>query len=69
MDEQAKKESPNPVVAVASYCGGAAFAIALVAFLLKHPITDGGMWALAAMVAAPCLMGVGLAYFLCKQRD
>jgi hypothetical protein len=44
--------------------------VALVGINHFSSITDSGMWAIAAMVAAPCLMAVGVAYFISKTfRD
>ena len=67
MNDENKKDSANPLVLIAGYCAGASFGIAAVAFLLLHQVSDGRWWAIAAMVAAPSLMGCGIAYFMCKQ--
>ena len=67
MNDEAKKVADNPLVLMAGYCAGASFGIATVAFLLLHELNDGRWWPIAAMVAAPSLMGCGIAYFMCKQ--
>ena len=41
--------------------------IVAIALALLNNISDGGMWAIAAMAAAPALMGIGIAYFMTKQ--
>ena len=66
MNDETKKDLANPLVLIAGYCAGASFGIAAVAFLLLHELNDGRWWAIAAMVAAPSLMGCGIAYFMCK---
>lgn len=69
MSEEAKNDSkPNPFVMVALCSGGASAGIAFVGMSLLRTITDAGMWAIAAMVAAPALMGIGVAYFMSKQH-
>ena len=68
MSEEGKKESPPPIVVVAGSCAGASVGIAALAFLLMHQFTDAGIWAVAAMVAAPSAMGVAIAYFMTKPR-
>jgi hypothetical protein len=58
----------NPYIGVATACGCASAGIAALAFFLLHEISDSGMWALAAMVAAPSIMGIGIAYFMSREK-
>ncbi len=37
-----------------------------VALKILDRISDGGMWAIAAMAAAPALMGIGVSYFISR---
>jgi len=67
MNNETSKAPPHPLVAIAGYCASASAVIIISAFLLLHEISDGGMWAIAAMAAAPALMGIGMAYFITKQ--
>jgi len=62
-----RNESLNVYALIALYAGLTSVAIAFVAFSLMRPITDGGMWAIAAMVAAPAVMGIGIALFMSKR--
>ena len=61
------KPQPNPLTTLAGSCAGASVGIAALAFILLHPISDSGMWAIAAMVAAPSLMGCVIAYLIVKR--
>jgi hypothetical protein len=61
-----RKAETNPLIAIASACALASFGIAVTAFMILNTITDQGMWAIAAMVAAPSAMGCGIAYFMHK---
>ena len=67
MNDETKRDAGNPLVLIAGYCAGASFGIAAVAFLLLHELNDGRWWAIAAMVAAPSMMGCGIAYFMCQH--
>ncbi|HSY17489.1 MAG TPA: hypothetical protein VK815_04105 [Candidatus Acidoferrales bacterium] len=69
MNEEPNKpsESLNVYALIALYAGLASVAIAGSAFTMMRPITDGGMWAIAAMVAAPAVMGIGIALFMSKR--
>ena len=60
-------DESNPFVRVAIASGGASAGIALICMFTMHTISDAGMWAIAAMVAAPAIMGIGIAYFMSKQ--
>jgi len=67
MNNETNKASLHPIVVVAGYCAGASVMIVAIALALLNNISDGGMWAIAAMAAAPALMGIGIAYFMTKQ--
>jgi uncharacterized membrane protein len=74
MNPETKTPPPNPYVLVALCSGGASAAIAAIStYLFTHVNTgsDSSTWAvalmLAAMVAAPAVMGIGVAYFMSKQ--
>lgn len=67
MSDETKQSSKHPLITIAGACSGASFGIVTVSFLFLHNISDGGMWAIAAMAAAPSLMGVGIAYFMTRQ--
>lgn len=57
----------QPLVAVTAFCAVASVAIVALAFCLLRDISDEGLWAIAAMVAAPSLMGIGIAFFMTHQ--
>jgi len=60
----------NPYIGVALASGGASVLVALVGCLMVNhfmQVSDGTLWAIAAMVAAPSAMGVGIAYFMSRQ--
>jgi len=69
MNEEPRKPSngPNAYALVAMFSGGASVAIVCLAFLILHEISDAGMWAIAAMTAAPAAMGIGVAYCMSKR--
>ena len=67
-DLNKQKTSLNPYAPVALFAGLASVAIAFFAFAILRYISDSGMWAIAAMVAAPAAMGVGIAFFISKRR-
>jgi hypothetical protein len=67
MNNKSDKAPLHPLVAVAGYCAVASIAIVALAFCLNHTISGVGMWAIAAMTAAPSLMGIGIAFFMTKQ--
>jgi hypothetical protein len=67
MNNESKKAPLHPLVAVALVCALASAGIVALAFCLQHSISGGGMWAVAAMAAAPSLMGIGIAFFMTKQ--
>ena len=54
------------VVAVAGAAGS--LLIVLIALRTLDRITDGGMWAIAGMAAAPAIMTVGVSYFINRTR-
>ena len=65
---QSSKPSPlHPLIGIAICCGITSICIAALAFCLLRINPDAGLWALAAMTAAPSLMGVALAFFMTKQ--
>ena len=69
--DQAPDPPINPYVGVALAAGGASVLITLIGFcMVMHLtlLTDGTMWAIAAMVAAPAVMGIGIAYFMSHQQ-
>lgn len=68
-----KNTSPNPFVLVAFCSGGSSTLIAFLA-LINFPHVTGDasvIWAvtsmIAAMVLAPALMGIGVAWFMSKR--
>jgi hypothetical protein len=66
-DGEPKDAPVNPFVGVAVAAGGAAVLVAFIGFCMVMHLTelsDGTMWAIAAMVAAPAVMGIGIAYFM-----
>jgi hypothetical protein len=71
MNNETNKAPFPHLVAVAAFCSTASLGIVALAFCVLNDITDGGMWAIAAMTAAPPLMGIGIAYFMTRhpQRD
>lgn len=69
MNEEPKKQNdgPSPYALVALFSGAASVAIVCFALLILHTISDAGMWAIAAMAAAPAAMGIGVAHCLSKR--
>jgi hypothetical protein len=67
MSEQPAEPPIHPFAQVALCSGAASVLIAFLCMVLLRSITDTGMWACAAMVFAPALMGIGVAYFMSKQ--
>ena len=57
----------HPLAIVAGLCGVASVAIVALIFCLRRDISGTEMWAVAAMTAAPSLMGTAMAYFITKQ--
>ena len=63
-----KQNSPLQLAAVvAILCSFSSVGIVALAFCLLRPISDVGMWAVAAMTAAPALLGIVVAAFLTKS--
>lgn len=60
------------VVAGISAAGSLLTVLYALAFLSRVPdgglsrVNDGGMWAIAAMAAAPAVMGIGVSYFISR---
>ena len=52
------------VVAGISAAGSLLTVLYSLAFLSR--VTDGAMWAIAAMAAAPAVMGIGVSYFISR---
>jgi len=67
MNNESDKAPFHQLVLVAFFCALASVGIAALAFCLLRDISDNGMWAIAAMAAAPSLMGIGIAYFMTRQ--
>ncbi len=64
---QSSKPSPlHPLIGIAICCGITSICIAALAFCLVRVNSDSGLWAIAAMIAAPSLMGVAMAFFMTK---
>jgi hypothetical protein len=61
-------ENLNPYVGVAIACGSAIVGIPAVAFLILHQISDVGMCAIAATAFAPALLGIGITYFMARDK-
>ena len=70
MNNDLLKALLNPFVLIAFVSGlASAFIAFLCAMVLGNgKYTDTGMLALAAMVAAPAVMGIGVAYFASERR-
>ena len=66
MSEESKKDV-NPYPLIALFSGGASAGIAVICIFHFSTISDSEMWAIAAMVGAPAIMGIGVAYFMSKQ--
>lgn len=70
MSEDPANLPTNPYVGVSLAAGGASVLIAFIGFcMVMHltQITDGTMWAIAAMVASPSLMGIGIAFVMSRH--
>jgi len=66
MSESTNK-GPNAFAAymVVTFVSGAASVfIALVVLTKFTQVTDSGIWAMAVMIAAPALLGIGVSYFI-----
>ena len=70
-DEPKKASTTHPLVQIAGCCAGSSVGIVAIVFALialgRMQLDNGAVWAVAAMAAAPCAMGFGIAYFMCKQ--
>jgi len=75
MNPEPKDQTPNPYVLIALCSGGASAAIAFFALMMFPHVSgsESAIWAvacmIAAMVAAPAAMGIGVAYFLSKHSQ
>ena len=66
-----EKASFNPYQAYACVAGFGAAATVLIALIAIHhftTISDNGIWAVAAMVAAPAFMSLGVAFCITLTR-
>ena len=54
------------LVAVAGISAISSLLIVVFAFIILTHITDGGMWAIAAMAYAPSVAGIGVSYFVSR---
>jgi hypothetical protein len=61
-------ENTNPYIGLAIACGASTVGVAVAAFLILHQISDVGMCAIAAMAIAPSVMGIGIAYFMSRDK-
>lgn len=66
MNHSTNPTPSHPLVVVAGLCGLASVSIVALVFCLRRDISGTAMWAVAAMAAAPSLMGVAMAYFMTK---
>jgi membrane protein YqaA with SNARE-associated domain len=66
MNESNKAPLPQ-LVLVAFFSALASVGMVALAFCLLSNISGNGMWAIAAMAAAPSLMGTGIAYFMTRH--
>lgn len=66
MNHSPKPASLHPLIGIAICCGITSICIAALAFCLLPINSDSGLWAIAAMIAAPSLMGVAMAFFMTK---
>jgi ABC-type multidrug transport system permease subunit len=62
-------ENVSPYVQVAIACATASFGIAAFAMFILHEISNGGMWAIAMMTFSPAVLGIGIAYFLNRDKN
>ncbi len=67
MNASTKPAPLHPLIGIANGCGLTSTCIVALAFCLLRINSDAGLRALAAMTAAPSLMGVALAFFMTKQ--
>ena len=62
-----------PYLALAIICAIASVAIVFIAMMTfgqnGGKISDGGMYGIAAMAAAPAVMGIGIASYLPRDRQ
>jgi hypothetical protein len=64
---ESQDKGPNAYAAymvVALVSALAAVFIPFIALKTLSQISDGGMWAIALMSLAPCLLGIGVSYFI-----
>ena len=76
MNPETKTTPPNPYVLIALCSGTSSAVIAVISLIMFAHVntgSDSSTWAvtsmLAAMVAAPSAMGIGIAYFMSKQSQ
>ncbi|HVU22821.1 MAG TPA: hypothetical protein VHE13_01775 [Opitutus sp.] len=67
MNHETKPAPVHPLVAVVLCCATASVGIAALAVCLLRDLSDSRMWAVAAMVAAPSVMGIAIADFMTKR--
>jgi hypothetical protein len=67
MNNESNKAPLSPLVLVAFFCALASVGIVALAFCLLREISGNDLWAVAAMAAAPWLMGTGMAYFMTRR--
>jgi hypothetical protein len=69
VNHETNKVPFHPLVVVAGCCALASAGIVALVFSLLRPIPVDGLWAIAAMAAAPSLMGLGIAYFMTRPPE
>lgn len=67
MNHQINKSPAHPLLVAAIFCSMASVGIVALAFCLLRDISAAGMWAIAAMAAAPSALGIAMAFFLTKH--
>jgi apolipoprotein N-acyltransferase len=56
-------------IGVAFVSAAASVVIALIALSRFSQVSDGAMWAMAAMILTPALLGIGVAYFVNRTAE
>lgn len=67
MNHPTNKGPLHNLAVVAIFCCFASVGIVALAFCLLRNISGAGMWAIAAMSAAPPMMGIAIAYIMIRH--
>lgn len=67
MNHQTNRIQLQALAAIVICCATTSLGIAVLAVCLLRGLSDSAMWAVAAMVAAPSVMGIAVADFITRR--